>query len=345
MPMAAGDAGRGHARTRRQVVVGAAAGVGAVALAPVLRAGTAAGAAPEKPCVPEPEGTPTGPLAASPDGRRVWTTDLRGTTITPHATRSLRRDDARAIDVGGAPQAIAITADGRTALVSTAAVDRPGLRIVDLAAREVDRVDVGPDPGAVACGRGDRVWVAGRGARGTLTAVDLQDGDVHLPLPVGAHPRGLAVTADGATAIVALNGDSALAVVDLRRHRVTRRIPTAPFPAQVAVSPDGRRALVTHNGFGARAVSLVDLTRHRVVHRTRVGTDPAGVAFSRSGATALVTSASTGTVTLLDGRSGRRRRTATVGGSPRAVVVCGTRAIVADARTGVLHAVRLGVGA
>ncbi|MCW2958849.1 MAG: hypothetical protein JWP18_1652, partial [Solirubrobacterales bacterium] len=33
------------------------------------------------------------------------------------------------------------------------------------------------------------------------------------------------------------------------------------------------------------------------------------------------------------------------GGSPRAVVVCGTRGVVADGRTGTLRAIPLGVGA
>jgi DNA-binding beta-propeller fold protein YncE len=343
-PRSAGDEGRVDGRTRRQVIGGAAtAGAGGVLLSPLLRARAAEGAAPVKPCAPEPAGIPAGPIAASPDGRRVWTTDLRTTTITPHATRTLR--PGRPVHVGGAPVGIAISVDGRTALVTTAIFDRPGLQIVDLRAGGVDRVDVGADPGVVGFGPGDRAWVTGRGARGTLTAVDVQAGDVHAPVDVGAHPRGLAVSRDGQLALVALNGAAAVAVVDLRRGHVTDRIPTAPFPAQVALSPDARRAVVTHNGFGATTVSLIDVTRHRVLRRIRVATDPAGVAFSRTGATALVTSASTGTVTLLDGRSGRRRRIARTGGSPRAVVVCGTRGVVADGRTGALSAVRLGAGA
>lgn len=340
----AADEVRVDARTRRQVIGGAAVlGAGGMALVPYLRTPAADGAAVVKPCAPEPAGIPSGPISASADGRLVWTTDVRSTTITPHATRTLRR--GRPIDVGGTPAGISISSDGLTALVTAAAIDRPGLRIVDLRTDAVDRLDVGADPGLVAFGPGDRAWVTGRGSRGTLTAVDVQAGDVHKALVVGEHPRGLAVSRQGDVALVALNGAAAVALVDLRRRRVIRRIPTAPFPAQLALSPDGRRALVTHNGFGARAVTLIDVTRHRVLGRIRVGTDPAGVAFSRSGATAIVTSASTGTVTLLDGRTGRRRRTVTAGGSPRAVVVCGSRAVVADGRTGDLHAVRLGVGA
>lgn len=331
--------------TRRGLLGGAAAtGAAGVLGAPLLRAGRADGATPVTPCAPEPEGIPAGPLAATPDGRRVWTTDVRGTTITAHSARTLRR--GRSIDVGGGPAAIAIAPDGLTALVTTAAHDRPGLTLVELLTAETDRVDVGPDPGAVAfTASGRTAWVVGRGPRGTLTRVLPADGRVGAPIALGADPRGLALDPRGRFALVALGGAAAVAVVDLRTGRVRRRIPTAAFPAQLAISPDGRRALLTHNGFGARAVSLLDLRRHAVVRRIRVGTDPAGVAFSRSGAVAIVTAAGVGTATLLDGRTGRRRRTARPGGTPRAIAVCGTRAVLADARTGALTAIRLGMNA
>ncbi|WP_354701761.1 YncE family protein [Paraconexibacter sp. AEG42_29] len=294
--------------------------------------------------MPDPVGFPTGAMAATPDGRRVWTTDLFGSTIATHSVKTLQR--GRSIDVGGLPAGIAVAPDGTLALVTTAAADRPGLALVDLGTGEVDRLDVGADPGAVAFARtGRTAYVVDRGARGTLTRVRPASGRVATPIAVGAHPRGLALDPAGKFALVALNGDAAVAVVDLTRGRVIRRIATAPFPAQIAISPDGRRALVTHNGFGARAVSLIDLRRRRVVHRTRVGADPGGVAFSRSGAGAVVSGAGSGTVTVLDGRTGRRLRTVKAPGAPRAVAISGARGIVADARTGRLTAVGLGISA
>jgi DNA-binding beta-propeller fold protein YncE len=335
---------RAGGRTRRQLIGGAAlTGAAGVLGAPLLA--TDARSAGVKPCAPDPEGIPTGPIATAPGGRRVWSVDACATSITAHSTRTLRR--GQSIDVGRTPVGIAIAPQGDLALVTTAAFDRPGLAVVDLHTADVDRLDVGPDPHAVAITvSGRTAYVAGGGAHGTLTRVVPRRGRVADPIALGAHPRGLVLDPFGAFALVALNGAAQVVVVDLKRARVTHRIATAAFPAQLAISPDGRRALVTHNGFGVRAVSVLDLLTHKVVGRVRVGADPAGVAFSRTGATALVSAAGAGTVTLLDGRTGRRRRTVrTPGTAPRAVTVSGTRGLVADARTGTLSAIKLGAHA
>jgi len=338
--------GAQRGRTRRSLIGGAlVAGAAGTIATPLRSALAAAGTTSTKPCTPTSPGAPTGAIAVTPDGRTVWTTDARGTTITAHRVRDLRA--GRSIDVGGAPAGIAVSPHGDIALVTTAFYDRPGLAIVDLRSGEVDRVDVGAEPGAVVFARdGASAYIVGGGDEGTLTRVDLPSAKVHAPLPLGAHPRGLARSADGRYALVALNGVARLAVVRLgRRPRVAHQIETAAFPAQVAISPDGLRALVTHNGFGARAVSRIDLQRRRVGRPVRVGQDPAGVAFSHSGAVAIVTAAGSGVVTLLDGHSGRRRRIVKPGGAPRAVAVSGRRAVVADAGTGKLTTVSLGARA
>ncbi len=332
-------------RTRRQLVGGAAASGVAVAVGgQLLLTEPAHSATPLKPCIPDAPGIETGAIAATPDGRRIWSVDTRGRTVTEHSTKTLRR--GRALDVGGTPVGLAISPRGGTALVTTAAYDHPGLAIIDLHTREIDRIDVGEDPRAIAFAPSGRTaYVAGGTAKGTLTPVVLGSRRVRGPIALGVDPRGVAVSPDGKVALVALNGEAKLALVDLERGRVIRRIATAAFPALVAFSPDGHRALVTHNGFGARAISVVDLERRAVVGRVRVGADPAGVAFSRSGRTAVVTAVGTATVTILDGRSGRRRRTVSHGGFPRAVTVSGTRALVVDARSGLLTAIKLGMNA
>jgi DNA-binding beta-propeller fold protein YncE len=227
--------------------------------------------------------------------------------------------------------------------VTTGFYDRPGLAVVDLRTDEVDRLAVGPSPYGVAFApNGRSAYVSGGGAKGTITRVDPGTGRVHPPIPVGAHPRGLSIVPHGKAALVALNGAAQIARVDLVRRFVTRTIATAPFPHQLVVSPHGTRALVSHNGLDARTVTLVELRGRKKRHRLGVGKDPAGLAFSPSGRTALV-AAGSGVVTLLDGKTGRRRRTVRRDGAPRSVVVANGRALVADGRTGRLAAIRLGV--
>jgi DNA-binding beta-propeller fold protein YncE len=326
--------------TRRRFIGGvAAAGAAHTLVGPLLSAN--AGQT-KKPCAPDPPGIPTGAIAITPNGRTVWSIDTHATTITAHRSRDLQR--GRSIDVGGAPTGIAISPHGDVILVTTAFYDTPALALIDVLTGEVDHVDVGPEPGAVAFTHDGRsAYVAGGGAHGTLTRVELRSGHVHTPIEVGAHPHGLALHPDGKRALVALNGAGAVAVVALARRKVERRIPTSRLPSQLALSKDGTRAFVTHNGFGDQAVTPIDVTHRRARRQVRVGRDPAGVAFSASGATALVTAAGSGTIVMLDSRTGRRRRTVKRGGVPRGVAVSGSRAVVADARTGRLTAIRLGV--
>jgi len=334
-------------RTTRRAFVGLAAGTaGAVAMRP------GSVTAQPRECTPTPPGIATGAIAVTPDGRTIWTTDTHATTITAHRRSDLLR--GRSIDVGGAPVGIAIAPDGRLALVTTAAYDRPGLAIVDLLTGEVDRLDVGAAPRAVVFApNGRSAYVAGGGREGTLTRVELRSGHVHAPIAVGADPHGLAVLPDGKHALVALNGAGAVALVTLTgKHQVggsengrvrnpgVRRIATAPFPHELALSRDGTRALVTHNGFADRRLSRIDVERRRVTRRLTVGSDPSGVAFSRAGH-AVVACTGTGSVTVF----AARRRTVKVGGAPRALAIAGTTALVADTRSGALHRVRLGATA
>ncbi len=292
-------------------------------------------------CLPDPEGIATGPIAAEPGGRTVWSTDVASTTITSHRTRDFKR--RRSIDVGGAPVAITISPKGRLALVTTASHDRPGVAVVDLKSGEVNHVKVGREPSGVAFAPdGQSAWVTGGGRDGTLTRVKPKSGRVGERIEVGAHPRGVAVLPGGKRALVALNGAAAVALVDLKRGRVRRRIRTAPFPRDVAVSPDGKRALVTHNGFGARKVTAIDIARARVTRRVVVGKDPAGVVFSRKGSRALISAAGSAWAIVIDAKTGKRRRRVKLGGLPRAVAVVGTKGVVADARSGRLRGVGLG---
>jgi YVTN family beta-propeller protein len=334
------QARREHGSTRRGFVAGLAAGGAAHFVGGSLLGARSALAQVPKPCAPAPPGIRTSAVAVAPRGGTVWTADVAGTTITSHRRADLLR--GRSIDVGGAPAGIAISPDGEQALVTTAFYDRPGLTLVDLRSGQVDRLDVGPDPGAIAfAANGRSAYVVGGGREGTLTRVDPGSGRVHDAIALGAHPRGLALHPDGRHALVALTGEAAVAVVSLRSGRVTRRIATAPFPAQLAISPDDKRAFVTHSGFGETRVTPLDLVRWRARTPVATGLDPAGVAFAASGALVVVANSGAGTVTVLDARTGRRRRGVRLGGAPRFVAVVGRRGIVVDGRTGQLTAIRL----
>ncbi len=187
--------------------------------------------------------------------------------------------------------------------------------------------------------------MAGGGAEGTLTRVDLRTGRVHPAIKVGAHPRGVAVDRHNRHVLVALNGDSAVAYVTVATGKV-RRIATDALPYRVALSPDGRRGFVTHNGFRSRAVTPLDLDRRRARKPVELGLRPDRRRLhalrpprrsSRSWARTRWRWS-----TAAPGAAAGRSRTS---GAPRSVALAGRHAIVADGITGDLHRIRIGANA
>jgi DNA-binding beta-propeller fold protein YncE len=320
------QAGAAEGTSRRGFVGGAAATATGLAFGRLPAAGAAPRCAGRAPGVRR--------TAIAPAGRSVWTADTGAATITRHAARDLRA--GRSIEVGDAPTGIAIR--GRRALVSHGfEEDAAGLALVDLRAGKVlARLTPGIAPAAVAFLPGGRsgLVVAG-GERGVLRRVDLHTQSLDGSVRLGRHPRGLAVTADGRRALVALNGDAAVAVVDLRDMRVERRIETAPFPYLIAAAGD--TAFVSHNGYGDRAVSRLDLGTGRARTAFRAGAEPAGLAFTGAH-TLLVAARGDGTIGVHDARTGRRHRRIQTGGRPRALAVHGRRVFAADEETGELWA-------
>lgn len=324
---------QGRGPTRRGFIAGL--GLGAAAqLAPLgLHTAESLAAGPDH-CTPNAPGLRAVALAAPAAGGAVWRTDSTARTITE--LRGRTPAPSRALEVGGAPVAIAVDGAGTRAVVATAAYDQPGLAIADLrAARLLDRVDVGRDPAQVALSRDGRTAVVtGGGAHGTLTRVDLSSGRVHAPVAVGRHPRGVALSPDGDHAYVAVNGDGVVAVVALRRNRVVQRFATAAWPSRIAIAPTGRTALVTHDGAGTGVLTPIDLVARRARRAVRVGADPSGVAFEASGALAAVALCGAGGVALIDARTGRPRKVVPTGGSPRALAGARRAFYALDWKTG-----------
>jgi DNA-binding beta-propeller fold protein YncE len=276
-------------------------------------------------------------LAASPDGRTLWTADTTAAALT--ALRARDGAKRRTIALPDAPIDLALTPDGRRALVLLGFYERPALAIVDLAAgRVIGRHDVGRAARAIVLSRDGRTaYVTGGGQHGWLRRVDARTGAAGRAVAIGRHPRDLALTADGRHVLVTLNGDAVVAVVARRDDHLVTRISTAPFPGQIAAAPRGDRAVVTHDGFGGRAVSFLDIGTLRVARTAPTGPDPAGVAYVGA-RKVLVAERGRGNIAVLDAHTGARRRRIRTGGWPRAVVVADGRIFVVDEQTGRLSA-------
>ena len=114
-------------------------------------------------------------------------------------------------------------------------------------------------------------------------------------LPLGAYPRGIAVSQDGRFAIVAIMGSSHLLRVDLRNYR-TQQIEVGSGPRAVALSDDGSTAYVTLNAEGR--VAKVNL-RTGAVARVSTGDAPRSLARSTDGSALYVVNYGSGSISKL----------------------------------------------
>ncbi len=113
-------------------------------------------------------------------------------------------------------------------------------------------------------------------------------------------PRGMALTADGRTLVVACEGTDSVALVDAGSGRVRADVPfpAGAMPHGVAASPDGRTIFVSLRGRGT--VARVDARSLGVRESGPVGRAPCGIALAPDGRTLVVANAESGDAALLD---------------------------------------------
>lgn len=266
------------------------------------------------------------------------------------ATGQVLRPAGDALSFGGRPVDIALSPDRHTLYVK----DNRGLVVVDADAWTIRQelpfrsggssmhgLAVSPD--------GSRVWTTGAGSL-LWEAHARPDGrlewarSITLPGPGGkgeSYPCGLALTADGRAAWVALSRNNAIAEVDLEAGAPRREIPVGIAPYAVCLSRDGHGAWVSNWG-GRRArtgertapssgtpalvdargvassgtVSLVDLARGRPLAEVAVGLQPCALALSPDGARLYCAAANSDSVSVIDTAARRRIETILVRPDP-----------------------------
>ena len=209
--------------------------------------------------------------------------------------------------VQGPPQAVAVTPDGKLAIVAAPTrydhlakreLFDTFLQIVDLEASPpavIGKVEVGGHPNGLTINR-----------EGTLLLAAAHDGTVKVLTIEGKKVRfigqikvgekrlsGISFTHDGTAAIVALrdeNGAAVLSIDGLSVSLTKERISTAVNPYAVDVSSDGHWAVIGNTGVprtvdDADVVTLVDVTQRpfRAVQQISVSATPEGVAISPDG--------------------------------------------------------------
>ena len=216
--------------------------------------------------------------------------------------------------IQGPPQAVAITPDGKLAIVSAPsrydAADKKlllenYLQVVDLAASPaavIAKLDISHHPQALAINRAGTLMLATTTSGNVLVfAIDGQSVTLKDTLKISdKRLAGLSITPDGKSALVALRDEQGLMVLDIASDKVTtqrERVSTGVAPYSVDVSSTGKWALVGNVGLAGLpgtvgtlagdddSITLVDISKrpYRAVQHVSVGALPEGIAISPDG--------------------------------------------------------------
>jgi len=211
------------------------------------------------------------------------------------------------VEVGFTPHEIAVSPDGRLALVTNyGTADDPGhtVSLLDLEQpHELARIDLGAHsrPHGVAWYAPDRVAVTSEGSQ-HLLLLDPLARRVVAELPTGqAGSHMVVVTRDGQRAFVSNIESGTTTAVDLGSRRKLLDLETGTGSEGIALSPDGAELWVAAREAGR--ITVIDTQ----TLETRAGFPldgvPIRVAFAADGRTVLVSCAGSGEVVAIDAPS------------------------------------------
>jgi DNA-binding beta-propeller fold protein YncE len=216
----------------------------------------------------------------------------------------------------GAPVEAAFSPDGGVAYVSNYSMYGPGFGpegsdvcspssgyddsfVYRIRLRGRMRIDaayrVGAVPKVVAVTRDGRFVLASNWCSYDLSVISTRRGRQARRIPIGAYPRGIAVSPTRPAAYVAVMGGGEVVRVDLRDWS-TRRLRVGAGPRALSVGPRGRYLFATLNAEGA--VARLDLHTGAVV-KVRTGAAPRSMDIAPDGRSLYVVNYESGTVAKL----------------------------------------------
>lgn len=232
----------------------------------------------------------------------------------------------RRIRVPGAPHNLTVARDG-TVVASLPTAER--IAIVRRGRLKTVRLGGYPHDVKVVGG----IAVVANEGRARLNRVSLE-GERKRGISLRANPHDLAVSPNGRTAWVSLDGTDDIAVVSLKRKRVRRYVSTGQRPHDLLFGRYGRRVWVTDWNGGIHVYSR----RGRLIRNIDVGAEAHHLAFTPSGRQAWITDHAAKRVFVFRTKPVRLLASRRIKGSPHhlAITADGRRAVVADHDRGVL---------
>jgi DNA-binding beta-propeller fold protein YncE len=236
------------------------------------------------------------------------------------------------LPTGEGPHEVAVSHDGRTALVSNYGVrGKPGnsITVIDVPGARVARtLDLGAitRPHGMKFFPGDTLAAVTSETSGAVIVLDVRTGRVMNKLPSHGRATHMIGLSDRGDRLVASNiADGTISVIDPRDSGAVRVIRVAAQPEGVAISPDGRTAWAGSNR--DHVVLVVDLDAAQPVDTLRDFGLAYRMAVSPDGRTVVITDPVKAQVRIVDAASRHERflidvprdsilATAEVAGSP-----------------------------
>ena len=106
----------------------------------------------------------------------------------------------------------------------------------------------------------------------TVTVVAGDTLEIVKTIPVGARPRGMALSPDGGTAYVCTSDANHIEVLDLANLSLSGTLPSGPDPEFFALSPDGHTLYIANED--NNLVSVVDVPSAKVIAEIPTGVEP-----------------------------------------------------------------------
>ena len=213
------------------------------------------------------------------------------------------------LPTGVGPHEVAVSPDGRTAVVTNYGEQTPGssLTLLDLQGRKVAGTIELPGytrPHGLAFLPGGKSVAVTVEQQKSVLVVDLEKRAVSHALETGKDGSHMVVLApDGKRAYVANVGSGSLSVLDLAEKKAVGHVATAAGAEGLDISPDGKEVWVANNK--ANSISIVDAGSLEVRKTFACSAFPLRVKFLPGGKQVLVSATMSGELVLLDRAEGR----------------------------------------
>src|SRR5712691_4101982 len=246
------------------------------------------------------------------------------------------------IPTGNAPHEVAVSTDGRVALVANYGTGpEPGntVSIIDTAARKETKRLALPlfrPHGTYAIG--SHIYFTAEGSR-VVARYDVPSGAIDWISGSGQEVTHMVVVAPGEKKIYTANiGSDSVSVIDLTHAPRTvslKQIAVGKGPEGIDLSPDGREIWVAHRGDGA--FSVIDTATEKVTQTVTTGTKMANrVKFTRDGKRVLISDVPSNQVLVYDASTKQLVKKIDTDAGPEGILITpdGKRAFIACANAG-----------